>query len=165
LAVAREIDMTTFGFALLLIGAVLVVAEAHVSGGILGVAGGLALIAGGILTIAALGGGALLAVPVGVGLGLATVGWVLVVARKVVGAQRVLVRSGAEGLCGCVGTVRGWSEPAGQVFVGGALWRARRSWGEVEEGAPLHEGDPVVVERVDGLTLSVRPAEEWELIA
>ena len=27
----------------------------------------------------------------------------------------------------------------------------------------LREGDPVVVERVQGLTLSVRRAEEWEL--
>jgi hypothetical protein len=27
------------------------------------------------------------------------------------------------------------------------------------------EGDSVVVERVSGLTLSVRRAEEWELIA
>ncbi|MDX6658097.1 MAG: hypothetical protein QOH62_2890, partial [Solirubrobacteraceae bacterium] len=40
----------------------------------------------------------------------------------------------------------------------------RRDWGNVDEGAPLHEGDPIVVERVNGLTLSVRPAEEWELI-
>jgi membrane protein implicated in regulation of membrane protease activity len=29
----------------------------------------------------------------------------------------------------------------------------------------LREGDRVVVERVSGLTLSVRRAEEWELIA
>jgi len=27
----------------------------------------------------------------------------------------------------------------------------------------LHEGDQVVVERVSGLTLCVRKAEEWEL--
>jgi membrane-bound serine protease (ClpP class) len=161
-----DIDMTALGFALLLIGAVLIVAEAHVPGGVLGVTGGLALAVGGIVVIAGLGGGAALALPVGVGLGVATVGSVLLVSRQAARAQHGRVRSGAEALCGCVGVVRGWSEPAGQVFVGGALWRARRSWGELEEGgAPLHEGDPVVVERVDGLTLSVRPAEEWELIA
>jgi membrane-bound ClpP family serine protease len=158
-------DMTALGFALLLIGAVLVVAEAHVPGGVLGVLGGLALVAGGIIVIAGLGGGAVLAVPVAVGLGVATTGSVLVMARKAARAQHVRIRSGPEGLCGTVGVVRGWSEPAGQVFVGGALWRARRSSGEIDEGPPLHEGDPVVVERVDGLTLSVRPAEEWELIA
>jgi membrane protein implicated in regulation of membrane protease activity len=33
-------------------------------------------------------------------------------------------------------------------------------WDDPEE---LREGDPVVVERVQGLTLSVRRAEEWEL--
>jgi hypothetical protein len=50
--------MTALGFALLLMGAVLVVAEAHVPDGALGVAGGVALVAGGIIVIAALGGGA-----------------------------------------------------------------------------------------------------------
>src|SRR5436309_1810508 len=59
--------MTAFGFVLLLAGAALVIAEAHVPGGVLGVAGGIALIAGGMIVIAALGGGAALAVPVGAG--------------------------------------------------------------------------------------------------
>jgi membrane-bound serine protease (ClpP class) len=158
--------MTVLGFALLLIGATLVVAEAHLPGGVLGVAGGVALIAGGIVVIAALGGGLVLALPVGIGLGATTLGWTLAVTSKVARSQHVRVRSGAEGLCGCVGTVRGWSEPAGQVFVGGALWRARRSWGDgLDERAALQVGDPIVVEHVDGLTLSVRPAEDWELIA
>ncbi len=37
--------------------------------------------------------------------------------------------------------------------------------GGADGEAALHEGDSVVVERVSGLTLSVRRAEEWELIA
>ena len=155
--------MTALGFALLLMGAMLVVAEAHVPGGILGVAGGIALVAGGLMVIAALGGGAVLAVPVGVGLGAAAAGWALLVTRKAATARRARIRSGSEGLCGRVGVVRAWSEPAGQVFVDGALWRARNGW--ADDGAEaLREGDPVVVERVSGLTLSVRRAEEWELI-
>lgn len=156
--------MTALGFALLLMGAVLVVAEAHVPGGVLGVAGGVALIAGGIIVIAALGGGAALAVPVGVGLGVAAGGWALVVTRTAASARRARIQAGAEALCGRVGVVRRWSEPAGQVFVDGTLWRARHEWAETD-GEGLHEGDPVVVERVSGLTLSVRRAEEWELIA
>jgi membrane-bound ClpP family serine protease len=156
--------MTAFGFALLLSGAALVVAEAHVPGGVLGVAGGVALIIGGIIVIGALGGGAALAIPVGVGLGLAAGGWALVATRKVVSARRIRIGSGAEALCGRVGVVRRWGESAGQVFVDGALWRARDEWAG-SDGAPLHEGDSVVVERVNGLTLSVRRAEEWELIA
>jgi membrane-bound ClpP family serine protease len=156
--------MTAFGFALLLIGVLLVVAEAHVPGGVLGVAGGVALIAGGIIVIAALGGGAALALPIGVGIGAAAGGSALLIARKAAGAGRASIRSGAEGLCGRLGIVRSWSEPGGQIFVDGALWRARQDWAPSDEDG-LREGDPVVVEGVNGLTLSVRRAEDWELIA
>jgi membrane-bound ClpP family serine protease len=156
--------MTVLGFVLLLMGATLVVAEAHVPSGVLGVAGGVALMVGGIIVIATLGGGATLAVPVGVGLGAAAGGWVLVGTRKAARARRERIQAGAEALCGRVGVVRSWNEPAGQVFVDGALWRARHGWAELD-GEALHQGDPVVVERVSGLTLSVRRAEEWELIA
>jgi membrane-bound ClpP family serine protease len=156
--------MTALGIALLLAGAALVIAEAHVPGGVLGVLGGIALIAGGIIVIAALGGGAVLAVPVGAGIGLIAGGWTLVVTRKAAAAGHTRVRAGAEGLCGRVGVVRRWAEPSGQVFVDGALWRARREWPQPET-EPLHEGDQVVVERVSGLTLCVRRADEWELTA
>ena len=155
--------MVELGVTLLLIGVVLVVAEAHVPGGVLGVAGGVALILGGVLAITALGGGVALAVPVGLGLGAAAGGWGVLVARKAASSRRARIRSGAEGLCGRIGVVRGWSEPAGgHVFVDGALWRARPSWPEAEE--QLAAGDTVVVERVSGLTLGVRKAEEWEEI-
>ena len=56
--------------------------------------------------------------------------------------------------------VRSWNGAGGQVFVDGALWRARCS--VLEEDAELDAGDAVVVERVSGLTLAVRRAEEWE---
>ena len=155
--------MTALGFALLFTGAILVVAEAHLPGAALGVFGGVALIAGAIIVIAAFGGSAALAVPVGVGLGAAAGGWAVVVTRKAAGSRRTRVQAGAEALCGRVGVVRRWSDSAGQVFVEGALWRARHEW--AINGEKLHEGDSVVVERVSGLTLSVRRAEEWELIA
>jgi membrane-bound ClpP family serine protease len=155
--------MTALGFALLLTGAILVVAEAHLPGAALGVLGGVALVGGGVIVIAALGGGAALAVPVGVVLGAAAGGWALVVTRKAAGARRTRVQAGSEALCGRVGVVRRWSDSAGQVFVEGALWRARHEWADIDEDR-LHEGDSVVVERVSGLTLSVRRAEEWELI-
>jgi membrane protein implicated in regulation of membrane protease activity len=160
----EDFDMTALGFVLLLIGATLVVAEAHVPGGVLGMAGGLALIAGGVIVIAALGGGAALAVPVGVGLGAAAGGWALVVTRKTSGARHVRIQAGAEALCGRVGVVRRWSEPAGHVFIDGALWRARHESVDSDQET-LHEGEHVVVERVSGLTLSVRKAEAWELIS
>ena len=60
-------------------------------------------------------------------------------------------------LVGRVGVARGED----CVFVDGALWRARL-W-DLEDEPPLARGDPVVVEHVNGLTLTVRPAEEWEV--
>jgi membrane-bound ClpP family serine protease len=156
--------MTTLGFVLLLMGAALMVAEAHAPGGVLGVAGGVGLVVGGIVLIGALGGGAWLAVPVAVGIGAVAAGWTVVATRKAASAGRGRIQAGREALCGRTGVVRQWHEPAGQVFVDGALWRAQHDWAG-RERERLAEGDPVVVERVNGLTLMVRRAEEWELVA
>jgi membrane-bound serine protease (ClpP class) len=156
--------MTALGFMLIVVGAVLVVAEAHMPSGALGIAGGAALIAGGVVVIAALGGGAALAVPVGIGLGAGAAGWTLLIARQARTSRRVRVRAGPESLCGRLGVVRRWSGPSGQVFVEGSLWRARHAPAG-DDDSLLREGDHVVVERVNGLTLSVRRAEEWELPA
>jgi membrane-bound serine protease (ClpP class) len=155
--------MVALGIALLLLGAALVVAEAHVPGGVLGVAGGVALMIGGVIVIAALGGSALVAIPVVAGLGLAAGGWALLVTRKAAEARRERIRAGSESLPGRIALVRSWDEPAGQVFVDGALWRARHEHGYPDD-EDIHEGDSVVVERVTGLTLRVRRAEEWELL-
>lgn len=156
--------MTALGFAFLVAGIVLVVAEAHVAGGFLGVAGGLALIAGGIILILELGGGAAVAVPIGVGMGIAVGAGALLVAHKAAAVRRTRIKAGAEALCGHLGVVRTWNAPSGQVFVDGALWRARQDWAPSDE-PELQEGESIVVERVNGLTLSVRRAEDWELIA
>jgi membrane-bound ClpP family serine protease len=156
--------MTALGVVLLLLGVVLVVAEAHVPGGILGGLGALALIGAVALLASSIGASAAIAVPIGVALAAGAGLWALVATRSIAGTRRARVRSGSEGLAGRLGVVRGWSEPDGQVYVDGALWRARHSWGPGDEDE-LHEGDPIVVERVAGLTLCVRRAEEWELIA
>jgi membrane-bound serine protease (ClpP class) len=119
--------------------------------------------AGGVIAVGALGGGLALALPVAIAIGAAVGAWTLLAVTKTAAVHRRRVSSGAEGLHGRVGVVRQWSEPGGQVFVDGALWRARSEWAEPDAGA-LCVGDPVVVERVRGLTLSVRRAEEWELL-
>jgi membrane-bound ClpP family serine protease len=155
--------MTALGLVLLLLGATLVVVEAHVPGGVAGVAGGLALVAGGIVAVAGAGGSLALAVPVGIGVGVAVAGWMLLAATKTAAARRLRIQAGAEALAGRVGVVRGWRDASGSVFVDGALWRARLDWPEPEDVA-LEEGDPIVVEHVTGLTLSVRRAEDWELV-
>ena len=76
--------------------------------------------------------------------------------------RRRRIRTGREGLIGHVGVVRNWNELTGSVLVDGALWRARQAWPEDGE-RELHAGDPIVVEHLSGLTLSVRHAEEWEV--
>lgn len=155
--------MTALGVALLVIGAIAVVAESHVPTlGVVGGPGVLALGVGAILAVAGLGGGAALAVAVALAL-VATSGAVLAVSlRKGVATRRRRVRAGPEHLLGHMGVVRTWSGPAGTVQVDGAIWRARQSWPDVDDD-DLHAGDPVVVERLNGLTLGVRRAEEWEL--
>jgi membrane-bound serine protease (ClpP class) len=153
--------MVEIGVALVIVGAALLVAEAHVPAGILGVAGGVALAGGTALAIA--GAGAALAVVLaGTLAGLTVAGlWLGLATRKALATRRLRPGSGREALSGRTGVVRSWDEDGGQVFVDGALWRARTSWAE-EEAVELGAGDPVVVERVNGLTLAVRPAEEWE---
>jgi membrane-bound ClpP family serine protease len=108
-------------------------------------------------TTGGIAGALLLALPVSVGLGALT----LVMLRLALAADRRRPRCGAEGLIGHVGVVRRPLDPTGQVAIDGELWRARRSWA-ADDNAP-EAGEPVIVDRVDGLTLTVRPAEVWEL--
>jgi membrane-bound serine protease (ClpP class) len=154
--------MFTLGLALLVLGAALAVAEAHVvSHGVLGIAAVLALAGGASLSVA--GAGAGLAIGLAVGLAIGAVGavYVALVVSRVLAARRSPVRGGPAGLIGRRGEVRTVPEPLGRVLVDGELWRAR-SW-SADEAAELHAGDPIVVEHVDGLTLTVRRAEEWEV--
>ena len=129
-------------------------------GGVLGAVGGVALASGAALALAGAGGGA--AVVIGVVLGaLAATGlWLAFATRKALATRRLRLASGREALTGRCGVVRRWQDGDGQVFVDGALWRARPSWPDSEE--EIRAGDSVVVERVSGLTLAVRRAEEWE---
>jgi membrane-bound ClpP family serine protease len=152
--------MVAVGVALVLVGAALLVAEAHAPAGAFGIVGGLALAGGAALAIAAAGGGLAIVLPVVGGAGAGAGLWLAVATRKALAAQTARARAGREALSGHLGVVRNWSGSGGQVLVDGALWRALRSWGD--EGGVLREGDPVVVEGVSGLTLAVRKAEDWE---
>ncbi len=159
--------MTALGVSLLVVGALVILLEAHVpSMGLLGGPGVLLLVLGSVLAILGLGGG--IAVTILTALLLAAVGatTVLVSVRKGMAVRRRRVRTGSEGLIGHLGTVRSWESSNGKVLVDGALWQARMSWPDDDNGdGRLHQGDDIVVERVNGLTLCVRRAEEWELTA
>jgi len=154
--------MSGIGLLLVLVGATLVVAEAHVPAhGALGTAAAVALAAGIGLLVSGAGLGAAAVLGATLATALFSLALVLLIARKGLATRRLRARGGAEGLVGRLGEVRAPPAPVGQVFVDGALWRARR-W-DLEGEADLLPGDPVVIERVSGLTLTVRPAEEWEV--
>lgn len=155
--------MTALGIALLLIGAALVVIETHVASlGMLAGPGALALGVGAVLAISGLGGGIVIALLLAVLLASGSLVLATVAIRESKSSRRRRVRTGAEGLVGRVGVVQSWGAPNGRVKVDGALWKARLSWSD-EDAQELHAGDPVVVERLSGLTLAVRRADEWEL--
>ena len=148
--------MFALGLLLVVLGAALAAAEAHVpSHGALGSGAVVALAAGVALLLSAAGSATLVAVARG--------------ARR----RRRRRRAGCGCWCArrwrriaCASATRssagvGVARAEDCVFVDGALWRARL-W-DLEDEAPLARGDPVVVEHVNGLTLTVRPAEEWEV--
>jgi membrane-bound ClpP family serine protease len=151
--------MVLLGIALLFTGAGLLIAEAHVpSYGALGIGGVIALVGGTALAVDASGGGLALVLAVTLLVGVAAAALVAVTFRATLAAARPRALTGAEGLIGHVGVIRSAPAPLGHVFIDGALWRARPCLDD-----QLHVGDHVVVERVNGLVLSVRRAEEWEL--
>ena len=140
---------------------VLVLVEAHVTtGGLIAGVAVVALVGGVTLLSVGAGVGVLGVLVVAAGVLAASLAGLAVVGRSLLTVRSQRPRSGAEAMVGHVGVIRG-STPAPRVFVDGGLWRAAPSI--LDEGRALHEGDRVVVERVSGLTLGVRKAEEWEL--
>ena len=149
---------------MLLVGAVLILIEAHVPTlGVLGAPGVVALGVGTVLAVLGLGGGVVLGVVAALLLAGAAGGVLAVSVGKGAAVRRLRVRAGPESLLGHVGVVRSWAGTAGSVLVDGALWRARRSAIDDEDEEDLHQGDAVVVDHLDGLTVRVRRAEEWEV--
>jgi membrane-bound serine protease (ClpP class) len=158
------VAMTVLGSVLLVLGATLLVAEAHIASfGALGLAGLTAIVTGVVLALQGAGASLAVALAVAAGAALAGGGYLLLATSKVAAARRSRVRAGSPALIGKVGVVRTWDAPAGQVFVDGALWRALTAWPDDE--AVVQRGDRVVIERISGLTLCVRKAEEWEVLS
>jgi membrane-bound serine protease (ClpP class) len=158
--------MTTLGLILLIVGALVAIVEAHYpTSGVAGGVGVAVMAVGSVLAIAGLGAGVILGLVGGLALAGAGGAAVALTVKHGAAVRRRRVRGGAEGLIGQIGVVRKWAEPTGSVTLHGAVWQARRSPSPDEDELPeLTSGDRVVVERLTGLTLSVRPAEEWELI-
>ncbi|HTU31258.1 MAG TPA: NfeD family protein [Solirubrobacteraceae bacterium] len=176
--------MAVTGVVLLVIGLLVAISEAHrpthgIAGGL-----GVAVMAVGI-AFALTGAGAGVAIGLAAAAALAAggAGGVALAINRTGAVRRRRVRGGAEGLIGQIGVVRSWSpeNDDGSVALAGAVWHARRSPApedplaalDIDDGAPdgngsdgpaLHAGDRVVVEQLSGLTVAVRPAEDWELL-
>jgi membrane-bound serine protease (ClpP class) len=149
-----QIPVRLTGVLLLVLAAALIVAEAHLAtGGVLGVAGVGALVASGLLLYDTDSDAFGVSAPVVVVAAVLIGGLLAFVTQRVVAAHREEpVRTGWEEMIGAEGDVRAPLDPVGQVFVQGALWRAR-----ADGGAALDVGSRVRVESVEGLTLVVRP--------
>jgi membrane-bound serine protease (ClpP class) len=124
------------------------------TGGLLAVIGAAGFVAAGIV---ALGEDSEISDYVGPGLitlGVLSIITFFVITPKVIRAHRdEPIRTGWEELIGREAEVREPLDPSGQVWIEGALWRAR-----VADGAPaIGLGDRVLIEAVDGLTLVVKP--------
>jgi membrane-bound serine protease (ClpP class) len=133
------------GLALVLLGAALLVIDAHVTSHGALTLSGLVAMAIGLATLfhrapAPYHTSVWLVVTVTVALG----GFWAFAVGKAVAVRRQPVRVGPSELVGMQGVVR----EGGQVFVHGELWRARSR-------EPLAQGDRVQVDALDGLTLSV----------
>src|SRR5436309_1328233 len=152
--------MVVLGIALMVAGAGLLIAEAHLpTYGLLGVGGVASLAVGAGIAVDASGAGTGLVLFVVLLVALIAVALAAVVVRQGLAVAHKGVTTGPEALIGRVGVLRRAPAPVGQVFVDGALWQAKPCF----EEEPLVEGEAVVVERVNGLTLGVRRAEEWEV--
>lgn len=160
---SAQLPVTAAGIALLVVGVLLIVAEAQLpTSGVLGVGGVIALILAGLLLFNTDSEAFEVSVPVVIVVGLLLGGSLAFAAKKVVDARKTPVTTGREEMIGATGDVRVALDPVGQVFVGGALWRATlaEDAGEDDAGRVRERGARVRVEAVEGLTLRVRPLEE-----
>jgi membrane-bound serine protease (ClpP class) len=150
-----QLPTSAAGLLLILLAFGLFVAEAFiVSHGALAVGGVVSLIFGGLLLFDTGSEAFEISVPVVIFTAALLGGFFVFVISKAVEARHRHVRTGREELIGMHAVVRSPLDPVGHVFVQGALWRAVAS-----DSQELEVGDEVVVERVDGLTLTVRKAD------
>lgn len=146
--------MTELAVALLVVAVLLFIAEAHAPTTVLGLLGVAAVVGAGFAWRDA---GHDLPVAAIIATGVILAGFVIFAARKVLAAHRdEPVRTGHEELVGDVGEVREPLDPTGQIFIEGALWRARVA----DRESRVELGTRVRVKSVDGLTLVVEPVAE-----
>ena len=147
--------MEGLAIALLALALLLFIAEAHAPTTVLGLLGVAALVGAGFAWRDA---GHDLPVAAIVVAGVILAGFVVFASRKALAAHRdEPVRTGSEELVGSVGEVREPLDPEGQIFIQGALWKARGTGAD-----QIGPGNRVRVKAVDGLTLEVQPVADQD---
>ena len=142
------------GFALIILGIILMIAEAIApSFGALGIGGVIAMVIGSIILIDTDVPGFMVSRPLIGAISLASALGLMAIIGIAVKARNRPVVAGREELLGATGTALSDFEHQGSVFVHSERWSA------ITE-APLLEGQPIVVTGIDGLTLKVRLADE-----
>ncbi len=153
--------MVALGLVLLIAGLVSLAVEAHAPAhGALAVPGIGAIAAGTVLAVDGAGGGLAVGLVAALVIAASALGVAAVALRRGVAARHRRIRSGPEALTGRIGVVQTWTGGGGQVALDGGLWTAAPEQGCEQ----LSAGDRVVVDAIHGLTLVVRPAEDWELV-
>jgi membrane-bound serine protease (ClpP class) len=146
-----QIPINLAGLLLILLAFGLFVAEAFIiSHGALAAGGIVALLFGGLLLFDTNSEAYDISVPIVILTAALLGGGFVFIISKAVQARHRSVHTGIEELLGARGVVRSPLDPLGHVFVQGALWRARSD-------RPVTVGQKVVVEGVEGLTLTVSP--------
>jgi membrane-bound serine protease (ClpP class) len=140
------------GLALILLGVALLVGEAFLPSGALGVGGVAALAMGAVLLIDSESPGFGISPAVIGGVTIVSAGFVLIVAGMAAKARRRPVVSGESSLLGATGPLVEFAAGEGWASVRGEPWRVRGS-------AALAVGQTVRVVAVQGNTLEVAPAE------
>jgi membrane-bound serine protease (ClpP class) len=145
------------GVLLMLLAAAFLVADLFVtSHGALTLAGAVSFVFGALMLFNPAGDAYQVSLSVAVAIAGTMALFTAFVVTKLVQVRRKPVEVGVHGLIGAVGEVR----RDGLVFANGELWRAHAA-----DGEPLRSGERVLIERVDGLELEVRPLHEVEAAA
>lgn len=142
------------GFALLVLGIILIVGEAVVpSFGALGIGGVIAIVIGSVILIDTdVPGFTVSRSLIGAIALVSSFGLMAIIGIAVKARHRPVV-SGREELVGATGTALSDFEQRGNVFVHSENWSA-------VTGSPLSKGQTIVVTGIDGLTLMVRPDDK-----
>ena len=148
----QMLPISYVGLALMLLGIGLMVVEAvSPSFGILGLGGAVAFVIGSVMLMDTDLPGYQIAMPVIAAFSVTTILVMVLVLRMALQSTRTAVVSGSEGMQGTTAVaIRDFDDQGnGRVRVLGEIWQAHSQ-------DPVHEGDVVVIQNVEGLKLTVR---------